>query len=510
MGNRVHARQDSRRFSKPILAAYAAGEERALLLAFIFVPLITAAIIPFIRKIWPKGSSLFVILAVCYQVVASGWMAYQGLVAKESLDQTEWLFHQQLALSVDGLSLVALLAIGLVGLVSAIFALRYPLDPERRPGYDALFLLVIAGMNGLVMAVDLFSLYVFLEVVSIGSFILIAFQLDENGLEASFKYMMLSAVATIFMLVGIALLFAFTGSVSFAELAAGIKSGGLPVQIGFAFIFFTFALKAGMIPFHGWLPDAYTAAPAPVSILLGGIITKIGGVYTMMRLILSVFGFSKSFSMLLLIIGALSTILGAFMALGERDFKRMLSFSSISQIGYIMMGFATGTPLGLIGAVFHFFNHAVFKSLLFINAGAVEAATGSRNFDELGGLANRMPITGTTSVLGLLSTAGIPPLAGFWSKLIIIIALWTAGYKTFAFIAILTSVVTLAYLLSLQHSVFFGKVRPGLEQVTEVSPSLYWPAILMAALTVVCGVCFPVVYNKLLLPVNSLLSLLIR
>lgn len=497
-------------FGNPIFGVYADREERALLLAFIFVPLITAAIIPFLRKIWAKGTSLLAVLAVSYQVLVAVYMAYQGLIAKESLDQSSWLFNQQLALSVDGLSLVALLAIGLVGLVSAIFAIRYPLAEDRRPGYNALFLLVIAGMNGLVMAVDLFSLYVFLEIVSIGSFILIAYQWDEGGLEASFKYMMLSAVATSFLLVGLALLFAFTGSVSFAELAAGIKSGGLPVQIGFAFIFFTFALKAGMIPFHGWLPDAYTAAPAPVSILLAGIVTKIGGVYTMMRLILAVFGFSKSFSMLLLVIGALSTVLGAFMALGQRDFKRMLSFSSISQIGYIMMGFATGTPLGLLGAVFHFFNHAVFKSLLFLNAGAVEKATGSRNFDELGGLASRMPVTGTTSVLGLLSTAGIPPLAGFWSKLIIIIALWTAGYKLFAFLAIFASIVTLAYLLSLQRSVFFGKVRQGLEQVTEVSPFLYWPAILMAALTVACGIFFPVVYNKLLLPVNSLLGLLIR
>ena len=143
-------------FGNPIFGVYADREERALLLAFIFVPLITAAIIPFLRKIWAKGTSLLAVLAVSYQVLVAVYMAYQGLIAKESLDQSSWLFNQQLALSVDGLSLVALLAIGLVGLVSAIFAIRYPLAEDRRPGYNALFLLVIAGMNGLVMAVDLF------------------------------------------------------------------------------------------------------------------------------------------------------------------------------------------------------------------------------------------------------------------------------------------------------------------------------------------------------------------
>jgi multicomponent Na+:H+ antiporter subunit D len=265
-----------------------------------------------------------------------------------------------------------------------------------------------------------------------------------------------------------------------------------------------------MIPFHAWLPDAYTAASSPVSILLAGIVTKICGVYTLMRVVLAVFGFSKSFSAMLLFIGAVSVVLGAFIAFGQKNFRRMLAFSSISQIGYIMLGFATGTPLGLIGAAFHFFNHAVFKSLLFINAGAVEQATGTRNFDELGGLAGKMPVTGATSVIGMLSTAGIPPLAGFWSKLFIIIALWQGGYHSYALIAIFASVITLGYLLSLQHSVFFGKIKEGLEDVKEVPPVLYWPAIIMAFITVSCGIFFWFVIPKLILPVNSLLGLMFK
>lgn len=481
-----------------------------MLLTFILVPLIGAAIMPIVRKAWPVGAVGLPIIATLYQIAAVSAVAFQNLVAKDSINLEHWLLNQKLMLSLDGLSVVALISIGLVAFVSVLFAIKFPLDADRRPGYYALILLAVAGMNGLVLATDLFSMYVFLEVASVCSFILIAYQYDHLGLEGSYKYMMLSAVATVFLLLGISLMFALTGGVSFADMAAGIQTSSLPVKLGLAFLFFAFALKAGVMPFHAWLPDAYTGAPAPVSIFLGGIVTKIAGVYTLMRLILNIFGFTKSFSMLLLILGALSAVMGAFMALGQRDFKRMLAFSSISQIGYIMMGFATGSPLGLVGAVFHFFNHAVFKSLLFANAGAVEMATGTRNLDELGGLSAKMPVTGTTSVIGLLSAAGIPPLAGFWSKLIIIIALWTAGYRIFATIAVFASVITLAYLLSLQRHVFFGKLREGLEGIKEVSPACYWPEIIMAAITVAAGLLFPLFYTKLLLPINSLISMVIN
>jgi multicomponent Na+:H+ antiporter subunit D len=481
-----------------------------VLLGFVFAPLLGAAIMPFVRKIWAKGSTYLTVLVSAFLVITTGWIAYHNLLIQNSLTLEQWIFGQSIALKVDGLSLVILAAIGLVGLVTAIYSAGYSFHPDSRPGFNALLLLIVTGMNGLVMATDLFTLYVFLEIVSIAAYILIAYQTDEYGLEGSFKYMMLSAVATTFLLLGTALLFAVTGSVSLTDLAGGVKAGNLIVQLGFAFVIFAFLVKAGMIPFHAWLPDAYTAAPAPVSILLAGIVTKVGGVYTLMRVILVVFGFSKPFSAMLLFIGAVSAVLGAFLALGQKDFKRMLAFSSISQIGYIFMGFATGSPLGLIGATFHFFNHAVFKSLLFLNAGAVEQATGTRKFNELGGLASRMPITGTTSVIGLLSTAGIPPLAGFWSKLIIIIALWQTGYHLYAMIAVFASVVSLAYLLTLQHSVFFGKIKDGLEETREVAPVFYWPAVIMASVTVACGIFFPIIIDKLILPVNSLFGLLVK
>jgi len=477
-----------------------------VLLAYLFVPLLSAALMPLLRKLWIKATTTLALLAVLYQLLISIWIAYRKLVVGQPLHLGQWLFGGKLALSIDGLTLMVLLTIGLVALVALGFAANYQLSQNRRPGFNALVLLAVTGMNGLVMATDLFSLYVFLEIVAVTSFVLITYQQDDAGIEGAFKYMMLSAVATVFLLLGMAIVFALTGSIGYADISAALNNSNLFLKLSLGFFIFAFALKAGLMPFHAWLPDAYTAAPAPVSILLGGIVTKVAGVYSLMRLMLSVFGFSKSLASILLIFGSISIVFGAFMALGQRDFKRMLAFSSISQIGYIVIGFAVGNTLGLVGAAFHFFNHGVFKALLFANAGAVEEATGTRNFDELGGLAEKMPVTGITSVIGFLSAAGIPPLAGFWSKLLIIMGVWTAGYRVCAGIAVFAGLVTLAYLLLMQREVFFGKLRAGLEEIKEVSWRTYWPAILLAVVTIVSGIFFAVVLNKLIIPVKLLLG----
>jgi multicomponent Na+:H+ antiporter subunit D len=464
-------------------------------LAFIFVPLCGAAMMPIMRKFWVKGSTLVTIAVTLFMLVESVLSIYREVIFKSNTNFNQTIFGDKVILSIDSLSAVVLMVIALVTLATILFSAGVPI--ERRSGFNALILLAVTGMNGLAMTTDLFSIYVFIEIVSISSFILIVFNMDEIGIEGSFKYMLLSAVATFFFLFGIATLFAITGDVSFQGIAAELKSGAPLVQFALGFIIFALGLKAGLMPFHGWLPDAYTAAPKSVSILLAGIITKVAGVYALIRIILAVFGFSNSFSNLTMLLGALSMTLAAFMALGQKDFKRMLAFSSISQIGFILVSFATGTTIGMVGAVFHFINHAVFKSLLYLNSGAVEIATGTKKIDDLGGLAAKMPITGITSVIGLLSAAGIPPLAGFWSKVLIIIALWSSGYKFYAMLALFTSVVTLAYLLYLQRRVFFGKLHEGLEGIKEVSPLLYGPAVLMALLAVAGGIFYPVLIRTL-------------
>jgi multicomponent Na+:H+ antiporter subunit D len=409
-------------------------------------------------------------------------------------------------LSIDSLTLVLLLSIGLVVFASLFVGWYSIADDNKRFDFVNLLLICMMGMNGIVMVRDLFSLYVFLEITAVSSFILISLHKDKEALEGAFKYLLLSAIATILMLSSIALLLMTSGSTSFTAVSEALKAGGPNYITLFAISIFVVGLfiKGGLVPFHGWLPDAYMSAPAGVSVLLAGIVTKTTGVYTLIRLVVSVFGFTPPLQNILLLVGAISILFGAFAALSQKDFKRMLAYSSISQVGYIIISLGTGTPLGIAGAVFHLFNHSVFKTQLFANSAAVEEQTGTRDMDRLGGLANNMPITGGTSIIALLSTAGIPPLSGFWSKLIIIIALWTAGYHLYATIAVVASVVTLAYFLSMQRRVFFGKITDEFKNIKEANNGMLFPAVILALISIAVGVFFPFILNTFILPITSI------
>jgi multicomponent Na+:H+ antiporter subunit D len=428
-----------------------------------------------------------------------------------------------LNLAADELSFVLLLTVGIVIFVTALAGRAMMADEKQRFYFMNVLLVSLTGMNGAVLVSDLFSLYLFLEITAVASFLLIAFNRDRRGLEGAFKYILMSAVATVLMLTGIALFLLATHGVSFdvihKALSAPEANPLVRIALG-AFICGLF-IKGGLVPFHGWVVGAYSAAPAPASVLLAGVATKISGVYGLIRLGLAgayssapaatvmrtswasdVFAGSASFSDVMLLVGMASIVVGAFAALAQTDLKRLLAWSSISQVGYIVLALGCGTPLAIVGAAFHLFNHAIFKSLLFVNSAAVEQQHKTTDMDRLGGLGGRMPFTATTNVIGLLSAAGVPPLSGFWSKLLIILALWQTDHRVYAILAALLSVVTLGYLLMMQRKVFFGKVREGLADAREASLGLVLASVMLAGVTVGAGVLFPLLYRTFLLQVR--------
>jgi multicomponent Na+:H+ antiporter subunit D len=261
-----------------------------------------------------------------------------------------------------------------------------------------------------------------------------------------------------------------------------------------------FLVKSGVVPFHVWTPDAYQGAYAPVSAFLAGIVTKISGVYAVVRIAMFLRLFETGafrLSEALMFLGMVSIAVGAVAAMKQDDFKRMLAFSSISQVGYIVLAAGLATPLAFIGAIFHLFNHATFKTVLFLNSASLEKAAGTRDMNKLGGMEHPMPWTSWTSVIAMLSTAGVPPLSGFWSKIIIIIALWDAGAVTYAVLALLFSALTLGYFVVMQRRVFFGKKSAAAETAAEVSPALLAPAVLMSAVIVAAGLLFPYFFSYL-------------
>jgi multicomponent Na+:H+ antiporter subunit D len=406
----------------------------------------------------------------------------------------------------DGLGFLMLLSVGIAALC-AILLTRSSIRDEKRAFYlYNLYILVIAGMNGVVISSDLFSMYIFIEVAAVSSFIMIAQDGEKDSLEGSFKYIIQSAVATALMLTSIALLLLLTGDTSFSgveKLLHGQSRGG---QATLAVMLFTCALfiKGGIVPFHGWLPDAYSAAPAPVSVLLAGIITKTTGIYTLIRLSHQVFGVSGSLQTVLLLFGLVSVVVGALAAMAQKDFKRMLAYSSISQVGYIVLGLASGSALGLAGAVFHLFNHALFKTQLFVISAALEQQAGTRDMDRMGGFSARMPLTAFTSLAGSLSTAGMPPFSGFWSKMIIILALWRSGHPLVAAAAIAASVITLAYFLVMQRKVFWGSLPVEYDNLKEAGAALIVPAAILALLTIALGLLFPFITGTFLFPARGI------
>lgn len=398
-------------------------------------------------------------------------------------------------LGFDLTSLVVIFCIALAGLASALVS--FTTENDCRMNYSNLFAVLVLSMNCITLVNDLFSMYVFLEVIGVASFVQIALPKDRDAmhLEGAYKYLILSSVASIFVLAGLAIIYLMTGTLNIDDLRAfrvsSIAGGDYYLMVfGILMTAAGFATKAGVAPFHGWVPDAYQASSGAVSIMLAGCVNKAAGAYGLIRIVGLIFTELPEVNLILSLLGLLSIVVGAFTAYRQTNLKRMLAYSSVSQMGYILMGVCAG-PLGVVGAVLHTLNHTVFKSTLFVDVSAIKSRTGTLMLSELGGLQSKMPVTGTTSILAFLSTAGIPPLSGFWSKLLIILAVWQNTDPICAGIALFASILTAVYFLRMQGGVFFGELKKGLENIKEATANYLTSEIILTAITVGLGLAFP-------------------
>jgi multicomponent Na+:H+ antiporter subunit D len=401
----------------------------------------------------------------------------------------------------DGLSNLMVVIIGLVSFAATVFSTQYMEQYTAKYKYYALVLLMVAGMNGVALTGDMFNLFVFLEVASVSSYALVAFGGRHEELEAAFKYLVLASVGSTLILFGIAFLYGATGYLNMAAIAdavsSAMRSGQPSLLLVLAAVFFVvgFGVKAALVPFHPWLPDAHPSAPAPISAMLSGVLIKALGIYALARVFFNVLGMTPLLGWILIVVGALSMVVGVFLAVGQWDFKRLLAYHSISQMGYVILGIGLGgyvlaiggnrqaAILAILGGVFHLANHSVFKSLLFLCSGSIEYRTGTRQLKEMGGLREKMPLTRATCTVASLSIAGVPPFNGFWSKLIIVIAAFQAGFPWLAAITILVSFVTLLSFIKVLRYAFLGKLPDALKQVRE-SPALM--ALSLVILAVFC------------------------
>lgn len=409
------------------------------------------------------------------------------------------LFNRELAgvvggvvLFVDGLSALVLVLVQFLVVAVVLYSLSWADELPARGRYFSLLMLMNLGMNGVLIAGDLLTMFIFIELAAVSAYVLVGFKRGEEEREASFKYLVQGTISSLSILTAVGL-FAMQAGTFFIRQMGDLRWGpaGFLSYLAFALFLFGFSLKSSLIPFHAWLPDAHPAAPAPVSAFCSGMLIKVIGIYALLRVFFAGLQFSPAVAHFLLGAGSASILVGVLLALGQWDLKRLLAYHTISQMGYIAMAIGLGTPLGMAAALFHLANHAVFKTLLFFVAGALERAAGTRRLKEMGGLRNELGELYAVSATASFSIAGLPPFNGFWSKLLIVIACLRAGYPTLAVVAVAGAILTLASFAKVQRYAFGGaRSRDGKPRSI--------PATMRLAMAVLAGVC--VVGGALYLP----------
>jgi multicomponent Na+:H+ antiporter subunit D len=452
---------------------------------FIALPLLASFLITVVRDRLNGLDRLFAVAAVISTLVLSIF-ALSSLGRVTVYHSGGWPAPFGISFVLDSLSILMLVVVNTIALAVTLYSISYIqryTDPWK---YFTLLMLMVAGMNGVILAGDILNLYIFLEIAAIASYSLVAFGGEGAELEASFRYLILGSIASMMILIAIGLSYGFASSLNMADISVTLSRvyGGWLIRLVSILFLVGFSIKGALFPFHAWLPDAHQAAPAPISAMLSGVLIKTLGVYAVARVFFNVIGFSQALSGVFLILGSISMLFGILLSFYQWDFKRLLAYSSISQIGYIVVGLGLGTPLGIFGALFHLCNHAVFKSLLFLNAGAVEHSTGTRDLRELGGLRTKMPATSVTAFIASMSISGVPPFNGFWSKLVIITACIQAGKNVVAFVAVLSSILALAVFLKLYKYVFSGELKEKHKEVKEAPVLMVSAMIFLAILCV--------------------------
>jgi len=359
--------------------------------------------------------------------------------------------------------------------------------------YFALYLLYAAGMVGTVLATNLIQFYLFWELMLVPSYFLIAEWGYGDRERVSFKYFLYTHVGALSLLAGILATYAFAGTFNINELSYKVSSIPSNVLIWIIVAMcIGFFVKMAVVPLHTWLPDAHAEAPTPISMLLSGVMIECG-VYAMTRIIISQFySIFANFTTTLMALAVVTMFYGGMMALVQSDIKRLLAYSSISQMGYMLFGMATATYYGVVGSIYHIISHACAKGLLFACAGAIMHQTeGKRDIRILGGLAQRMPVTAILFTVGVFSLAGVPTLAGFISEFMIFLGgfeqVGATEKMAIVVIAVLCAALTTAYGLWTLRRVFFGPLKPELSEVKEASLLMLIPMSFLAILSFLFG-----------------------
>ncbi|TNF98636.1 MAG: monovalent cation/H+ antiporter subunit D family protein [Gammaproteobacteria bacterium] len=436
--------------------------ETNLSILLVVIPLLAApvtALLPSGRLPWVIT---FIVTLLCL------WISFNILVdvTQGNLIHYElggWAPPWGIAYEIDALNALVAFMVSLVGTLVTIYA-RYSVSAdipaEKHALFYASFLLCFLGLLGMTLTGDIFNVFVFLEISSLSTYALVSMGRNREALSASFQYLILGTIGATFFLIGIGLAYAATGSLNMADLATRLAESrhSRTIETALAFIFVGMALKAAMFPLHQWLPRAYTYAPMMVTTFLAGTATKVA-IYVIARTTFSVFtapyAATTIFNELMVILGAMAVIYGAIQAIRQTGFKPLLAWSSLSQIGYFMIGIGLLSATGLMATMVHLFNHAIIKTTLFMAAGILLYQTGTLRISRLRGIGKHMPLTFTAIVIAGLSLIGVPGTVGFISKWYLVQAAVEQQLWWLAAVVVLGSVLAIGYVWKIVETLYF-------------------------------------------------------
>ena len=400
---------------------------------------------------------------------------------------------------IDALNSLVLMIVAGIGVLASIFSwpsVQAEVRKEKRAMFYSAYLICFTGLLGVAATGDAFNLFVFLEISSISTYVLVAIgaSRDRRALPAAFNYLIMGTIGATFFVIGVGFLYAATGTLNMADIASriGDMQGNRTVQAGFAFIVVGLGLKAAMWPLHQWLPNAYAYAPSFVTVFLSATATKVA-LYALIRFLFSVFSpefvfEGATFGYLFAPLGIAAMVFCSFQAIFQSDVRRTLAYSSVAQVGYMLLGISLGTAAGLTAGLFHLTNHAIMKGALFMAvAGVVITYKGTR-INDFEGLGRSAPFTMTAFAISALSLIGVPLTAGFQSKFALVSALLDKGWWWGAMLVVFSSVLAVIYMGRILEAVFFKAPANPRKTRREAPMLILVPLWILALASIFIGV----------------------
>ena len=461
----------------------------------VVLPLIAAPVMVLMRRgavawllaVAVSWAALVMSLALLAQVADGGVISYAI---------GNWPPPWGIEYRIDRINAFLLVLVSLIASVVVIYSrasVAAEVPREQHYLFYTMYALCLAGLLGITSTGDGFNLFVFLEISSLSSYVLIALGRDRRALMASYQYLIMGTIGATFIVIGVGLLYLMTGTLNLADMAARLPgvNDARPVLAALAFLTVGICLKLALFPLHLWLPNAYAYAPSVVTAFLAATATKVS-VYVLLRFYYSVFGESTVFAALpmrdiLLVLSLAAMFIASTVAIFQDNVKRMFAYSSVAQIGYITLGLSFDSATGLTAGIVHLFNHALTKAALFLLLGGVALRLGGVRFENIGGIARVMPFTAFGIVLGGLSLIGVPATVGFVSKWYLILAALESGAWWIAFAIVLSSLLAVVYVWRFVEAAYFREPSAAVAKFKEAPLEMLIPAWLMIAACIYFG-----------------------